>query len=202
MTLQDILKKYHDNCEIKSFADVIEQSSAINREIMIYQVDEELASGIELMIRFWNNIDAGIPAVERKPIKIFIDSLGGSVTAGFTIIDAIKMSITPVYTIVVGSAYSMGLEIAIAGHKRFCYKNATYLFHEGSIGLGSVDANKFKNFAEFYKKQIACSKEMIILHTNITEEWYKEHQNDDVWLFAEEAKELNMVDEIVEEFIF
>ena len=201
LNTNDLLDKYKKTCLVKTFSDVLEQSGGINRELLIGDVDEEYATGAEMAIRFWNLMDKDIPIEERMPIKVYINSYGGSVTAGLTIIDAITMSKTPVYTIVMGAAYSMGLEIAIAGHKRYCYKNASYLFHEGSISTGSIDANKFKNLADFYKKELERTKQNLFRYTAVTEEWYKEHQNDDVWLFSEEALELKLVDEVIEEFI-
>lgn len=201
MTITEVLSMFEEKVELKSMADVMQQVSALNREILIEDVDEDSASAVELIIRFWNDCDKDIPVEERKPIKVYINSYGGVISGGLAIIDSITMSKTPVYTIVIGAAYSMGLEIAITGHKRFCYKNATYVFHEGSISSMSMDANKFKNFADFYKRQLQKNKANLLSHTNITEEWYKEHQNDDVWIFAEEALELGLVDVITEEFI-
>lgn len=201
LNTNDLLDKYEKTCLVKTFSDVLDQSGGINRELLIGDVDEEYATGAEMAIRFWNLMDKDVPIEERMPIKVYINSYGGSVTAGLTVIDAISMSKTPVYTIVMGTAYSMGLEIAISGHKRYCYKNASYLFHEGSIRTGSIDANKFKNLADFYKKELERTKQNLFRYTAVTEEWYKEHQNDDVWLFSEEALELKLVDEVIEEFI-
>ena len=201
MIIKDVLTKYEEKIELKSYANVMEECGLLNREILIQDVDEETAIGAEMAIRFWNQEDVDLPVEDRKAIKIYIDSCGGSISAGLAIIDSITMSKTPVYTIVIGGAYSMGLEIAIVGHKRFCYKNATYLFHEGSIYASSMDANKFKNLADFYKKQIEQTKSNLLLCTKITEEWYKDHQNDDVWLFSHEAIELGLVDEILTEFV-
>lgn len=202
MNVQDLLKKYQDHCEAKTFTDVIEQSSSLNRELLIDEVDEELAPGIEMVIRFWNNADKDIPIEERKPIKIFINSPGGSLTSCFTIIDSIKLSKTPVYTIAIGETYSAGLFIFLAGHKRLCYPNASFLFHEGSTtGGGTIDVNKFQNFASFCKKQISLLKKFVLKNTKISEEWYNEHHNEDYWMFADEAVELGIADKIIEEFI-
>lgn len=202
MKTQDLLNKYKEHCEIKVFADVLEQAASLNRELLIDSVEEQLASGIEMVIRFWNRLDKDIPVEERQPIKIFINSPGGVVTSCLTIMDTIQMSKTPVYTIAIGETYSAGFFIFLAGHKRFCYPNASFLFHEGSTGTGYMDANKFQNFATFYKRQIAILKALTISKTKITEQWYKEHQNDDYWMFAEEALELGVTDEISKEFIF
>ena len=67
---------------------------------------------------------------ERKPIKLFINSFGGSVYDGLALFDTIKQSKTPVHTISIGSSMSMGLWIYLAGHKRFVGENATLMFHD------------------------------------------------------------------------
>ena len=67
---------------------------------------------------------------ERKPIKLFINSFGGSVYDGLALVDIIKQSKTPVHTISVGSSMSMGFWIYLAGHKRFVGENATLMFHD------------------------------------------------------------------------
>ena len=67
---------------------------------------------------------------ERKPIKLFINSFGGSVYDGLALVDIIKQSKTPVHTISIGSSMSMGFWIYLAGHKRFVGENATLMFHD------------------------------------------------------------------------
>lgn len=133
--------------------------------------------------------------MDREPIKIYIDCYGGNLTEAFGIVDAIKFSQTPVYTIVGGCAYSGAFLIAAAGHKRFCYPHASFMFHEGAGGFQG-DANKFVNFTAFYKKQLEQMKRIIIENTNIDEEKYHEIKHDDFWMTAEEAKEYNVIDEI------
>lgn len=67
---------------------------------------------------------------ERKPIKLFINSFGGSVYDGLALVDVIKQSKTPVYTISIGSSMSMGLWIYLAGHQRYVGENTTLMFHD------------------------------------------------------------------------
>lgn len=67
---------------------------------------------------------------ERKPIKLFINSFGGSVYDGLAIVDIIKQSKTPVHTISIGSSMSMGFWIYLAGHKRFVGEHSTLMFHD------------------------------------------------------------------------
>ena len=73
---------------------------------------------------------------ERKPIKLFINSFGGSVYDGLAIVDIIKQSKTPVHTISIGSSMSMGFWIYLAGHKRYVGEHTTLMFHDISTWVG------------------------------------------------------------------
>ena len=72
---------------------------------------------------------------EREPIKLYIYTYGGVCYAGFALIDAIRASKTPVYTIVLGTAMSMGIFIFNAGHKRLIGEHATLMYHDVSLHL-------------------------------------------------------------------
>ena len=73
---------------------------------------------------------------ERKPIKLYIYTYGGVCYAGFALIDAIRASKTPVHTIVLGTAMSMGIFVFNAGHKRLIGEHATLMYHDVSISTG------------------------------------------------------------------
>ena len=110
-------------------------------------------------------------------------------------IDSITMSKTPVWTICTGAAYSGGFFTFIAGHKRFAYPLASFLYHEGATGT-SADAGKFRNFAAFYEKQLKQLKDVVLKYTTINEETYEKHIKDDWWFTSEEALEYGICDEI------
>ena len=197
--LNDFLNQ---NSPFKTFDDVLNTSFLLNREIFIGEVDFDLAGSVIALIRFWNKIDKDldIPVEEREPIKILIDSPGGYLSAAFAIISAIEASETPIYTYNMGCAYSAGFFIFIAGHKRFSYSLASFLYHQGSTGGGdgSIDAHKFRNYADFYSKQLLILKEHTLKYSNLTEEQYKNIEKDDYWLSAEEAQAIGIVDSIIQ----
>jgi ATP-dependent Clp protease protease subunit len=202
-TIKDLYESLKANrSEIKTYEDVVNQHAGWTRTLLVGDIDADLGGAIESFIRFYNQYDEeqNIPVEKRMPIKIYIDSNGGDLCATFTIIDAIRLSKTPVWTIVIGSAYSGGFFISIAGHKRFAYPLATFMYHEGSTG-NIADAGKFRNFADFYDRQLEMLKQITLKYTNITEEQYKEHKKDDWWLDTKEALELGVIDEVVEEFV-
>lgn len=186
--------------DIKSFSDFIDLDAALNREILINDIEDGLGTVVDTYIRYWNKCDEGIPIEERKPIKLFIDSNGGYLTDSFTIIDAIEMSKTPVIGICTGSAYSGGFFIFISCHKRIAYPHSSFLFHEGATSNGGT-AGQFANYAAFYKKQLDQLKDIVIENTNITEDEYKDIKKDDIWYDAKEAIEKGIADEIAKEII-
>lgn len=203
--LKDLIKELEENKEkeLKSFDQLIDYYQSFNdRNILIGEIGYEIAVAVDSVIRFWNSVDneAGIPVEERKPIKIFLHSPGGFLTSTFTMIDAIKMSKTPVYTIAMGETYSGGFFTFLAGHKKFAYPHASFLYHEGATANGG-DANKFRNFAKFYEVQLEQLRQVVLNNSSISEEEYEKHIKDDWWLTAEEAVKYGIADEILTELI-
>lgn len=202
-TNHDIINQYLNSETIfeSGFNSVLEVASMLSRDIYINDVNSDLADIVDSIIRFWNRTDEqnDTPIEKRIPIKLYINSYGGELVAAYAIINAIELSKTPVWTIVTGAAYSAGFFIYIAGHKRFAYPLASFLFHEGSTGSGVSDAHKFRNQADFYNKQLQQLKKHTLKYTNLTEEDYAKIQKDDYWLTADEAKGKGVVDYILTE---
>lgn len=197
-----LITEYLNNTsELKDLDKISEAYDTVDRALFLSDVTPEIADAIEHIIRIYNVIDKDLPIEKRKPIKLFINSNGGSAIGCLEIIDAINLSKTPVYTINIGLAASAGLDVFITGKKRFCYPNATFLFHEGSTSLSSIDAGKFRNYSDWYDRLLKRTKDNLIKNTKVTPELYKEKQNDDWWFFAEEAIEYGFCDEVLEEFI-
>lgn len=153
-------------------------------------------------IRFFNKCDEidRIPVEERNPIKIIIDTPGGDLCATLSIIDSIKLSKTPVWTITTGCGYSGGFFIGICGHKRFGFPNSSYLFHQGACSWAS-DAHKFQQQAKFYEKTLDTLKEITLKNTEITDSDYEKYKSGDWWLTAREAMNKGIIDEISTELI-
>lgn len=204
MTNKELFFKYENSDNniqgVDNFMGII---SLRDRELFLNDVDMDTADAFNTYIRFWNKLDneEDIATGDRKPIKIFIDSNGGDVMAACSIIDTIKLSKTPVWTINIACAYSSALEIFIVGNRRIAYPYSTFLFHEGSVNGVGGDANKFRNFSKFYDTMLEMTKENLLTHTNLTEEDYNKVKKDDWWLTAEEALKYGMCDEIATELM-
>ena len=81
------------------FLQIVETANYLNKEIYLDSLTPAVADKINKIIHFWNDVDEDeYPIIsERKPIRIYINSQGGSLNAALTIVDAIKISKTPVF---------------------------------------------------------------------------------------------------------
>lgn len=204
MKTSTLIKQLYDSAKSNyDFCDIIDLSNGLNRNIVLTDIDASIGDSVNSYIQFFNRIDQEkkIDVNKRTPIKIYIDSNGGNLEACFTIIDAITMSKTPVWTINIGKAYSAGFFIFITGHKRFAYPNSSFLFHEGSTGIYQ-DANKFKNYADFYKQQLERLRTITLKHTQIEPEEYDKHVKDDWWFNVDEALKYGVTDKISYKLIY
>lgn len=167
------------------------------RKIWLHdEIDIETVSGAIHNIYQYNREDADLPVEERKPILLYIASNGGSVDAGFALIDAIQTSKTPVYTINTGYWYSMGFLIGLAGKKRFAMPNATFLMHDGSNFIWT-SGSKAQDQADFNRRVEARVKQYILDHSTLTSKEYDKKQRVEWYLFADEAKERGFIDQII-----
>ena len=138
-----------------------------------------------------------IPVEERKPIRMYINSPGGSVVEGFPVISAIELSKTPVYTINVGQWSSMAFLIGITGHRRFSLPYMTFLMHDGfnaTFDSGSKAQDKMK-FDERFENEIV--KKHVLKRSKMTSVEYDALVRVEYYMLPEDALERNFIDEIV-----
>lgn len=180
-----------------SLEEIILVKDMQQRKIWLHDsIDIETISGAIHNIYQYNREDADIPVEERKPILLYVASNGGSVDAGFALIDAIQTSKTPVYTINTGYWYSMGFLIGLAGKKRFTMPNATFLMHDGSNFIWT-SGSKAQDQADFNRRVEARVKQYILNHSALTSKEYDKKQRVEWYLFADEAKEKGFIDQII-----
>lgn len=178
--------------------DIFTMEDIENRKIHLScAIDAKSAESVVYHILRYNRMDKDIPAEERTPITIYINSNGGDVVAGYSIIDAIMASKTPVYTVNLGACYSMGFLIFIAGEKRYAMPSSTYLMHDGeTIAYDSV--GKVKDRMEFELVQMeGYTKKYVTSRTAITEKMYDKNYRKEWYFYPGEAKKLGVVTHIV-----
>ena len=152
---------------------------------------------IQHIIRY-NVEDKGNDVEKRKPILLYVTSNGGSVDAGYELIDMITASKTPVYTINLGFQYSMGFLIGIAGHKRFAMPNAKFLHHDG-YNAAYDSGSKVQDRIKFDARVDDRTKEYVLSRSNITPDEYDANLRVEWYMFADEAKQKGFVDYIIGE---
>lgn len=163
------------------------------------EVEEYVIGDLVRHILRYNRLDKGLPPEERKPIIIYINTPGGVVTDGYCLIDAIISSKTPVYTVNIGTAYSMGFLIFIAGHKRIAMPNSTFLCHDGS-SFAWDSTNKLKDRVDFEAGEMEeHTKNFIVSRTNIDSDLYEKNKRKEWYFYPEEAKRLGVATHIVGE---
>lgn len=140
-----------------------------------------------------------IPVEERIPIRIFIDTNGGDVQIMWSLINAIRISKTPVYTIVYCMAMSAGSYILAAGHKRFALPGATILVHSGGVGYqGTVE--QVESAKKYYDKLDKNTNSFFLANTKVSAKELKRKGAVDWYMSAEDALRYGIVDRIIEDF--
>ena len=143
-----------------------------NREILINQnIDDGTVEWTQEIIQ-WNREDKDIPVKDRKPIKIFVNSNGGSLNSIMELITMCNLSKTPVYAIGMGKCYSAGglLLMGIPKGNRYILNTTEALIHDGSTGTFG-DTGKVLDDLEYTRKTEEFTKKFILDHTDVIGGW-------------------------------
>ena len=132
-----------------------------------------------------------------KDIHLYINSPGGSVTAGMAIYDTMQFIRSDVSTMCIGQAASMGSFLLAAGApgKRYCLPNSRMMIHQPSGGSRGVAAD-----IEIQAKEILLMRErlnqMLADHTGQPVERIAEDTDRDFWMSPQEAAEYGLIDTV------
>ena len=135
----------------------------------------------------------------RGDISLYINSPGGSVSAGLAIYDTMRLIPNDVSTLALGLAGSMAQFLLCAGTagKRFSLPHAQVLMHQGSAGFGGTAAD-IEIYAEQLGRTGATMMRLIAEHTGQPLERVEHDSLRDRWFSAGEARDYGIVDHIVE----
>lgn len=184
---------------------VVEQSPRGERSYDIYSRllnDRVVFLGEEVSDASANTVVAQLLHLESadpdKDISLYINSPGGSVTAGMAIYDTMQFIKPDVSTICIGMAASMGAVLLAAGApgKRFALPNSTIMIHQPSGGAQGKETD-IAIMAEFMRKTREQLNEILANHTGQPIETIREDTEKDNFMSAVEAKEYGLVDDVV-----
>ena len=184
---------------------VVEQTSRGERAFDIYSrllkdniiflgtpIDDQIANLIVAQLLF---LEAEDP---EKDINLYINSPGGSVTAGLAIYDTMQFIRPDVTTICVGMCASMGALLLTAGAKgkRFALPNSRILIHQPSGGMQG-QATDVRIHAEELIRIRELTSQILAKHTGQTMEQIERDVERDRYLSADQAKEYGLIDEVI-----
>lgn len=135
---------------------------------------------------------------KREPIKIYINSYGGSVYDMWSLIDIILNAKSPIYTYCTGYAMSAAFQIFLAGRKRFSTKHSTFMYHQMSCWR----QGKYQDLVEDREQMDYLQKtieEYVIDRTNLTKSDLDDirERKRDFFINPQDALKWGIVDEIL-----
>ena len=187
---------------------VVEQTSRGERAYDIYSrllrdniifigtpIDDQIANLITAQMLF---LDAEDP---EKDVALYINSPGGSITAGMAVYDTIQFVRPQVATYCIGQAASMGALLLAAGAKgkRYALPNSRILLHEPSMSGLSGQATDIDIHAREILRMRAVINQLLAKHSGQSMERIEKDVNRDFIMDAEEAQAYGIVDEIIHE---
>ncbi|GEM32784.1 ATP-dependent Clp protease proteolytic subunit [Nocardia neocaledoniensis NBRC 108232] len=165
------------------------------RERIIFlgtQVDDDIANKLCAQILLLSAEDP------TKDISLYINSPGGSVTAGMAIYDTMQFAECDIKTVAMGLAASMGQFLLTAGTpgKRFALPHTRIMMHQPSAGIGGSAAD-IAIMAEQFAHTKRELNELQAQHTGKSVEQVTEDADRDRWFTAKEALEYGFIDHVV-----
>ncbi len=169
--------------------------SRLLRERIIFlggPIMDDVANSVIAQLLFLDHEDP------KKDIKLYINSPGGSVTAGLAIYDTMQHVKSPVSTICVGMAASMGATLLAGGAKgkRFALPNSEILIHQ-VMGGAEGQATEIEITARHILKIKERLNQILVKHTGQKTDKIERDTDRDFWLTAQEAKDYGIIDEVL-----
>jgi ATP-dependent Clp protease protease subunit len=186
---------------------VIEQTSRGERAYDIYSrllrdniiflgtpIDDQIANLVIAQLLFLTAEDP------EKDIQLYINSPGGSITAGLAIYDTIQYIRNSVQTLCIGQAASMGAFLLMAGTKgkRFALPNSRVLIHQPSMGGLAGQATDIDIHAREIIRIREITNKLMAKHTGQSLEKIERDVERDFIMNAPQAKEYGIIDEIID----
>jgi ATP-dependent Clp protease, protease subunit len=157
------------------------------------QVNDEMANSIVAQMLFLQSDDP------KADIHLYVNSPGGSVSAGLAIYDTMQFITCDVATYCIGQAASMGAVLLTAGAagKRHALPNARIMIHQPLAGMQGT-AEEIMIHAKEFKRIKQKMNEILIKHTGHPIDKIEKDTDRDRFMSAEEAAEYRLVDKVIE----
>lgn len=156
------------------------------------EVNDDLANSLIAQLLFLDSVD------QEKPISMYINSPGGSVSSGLAIYDIMNYISAPVHTVCIGEASSMGAILLACGEpgNRMALPNARIMIHEIASGM----EGKASDVLIQHEEMLVFKDILDALLAKVTKKTKKKIQTDtnrDFFMSAEEAKKYGLIDRVI-----
>lgn len=184
-----------------SIGELLEKEMVHSRTLYISEeITLETINHIIMLIHKYNRDDDALPVDQRVPIMLYIDTQGGELYRGFSLIGAIENSITPVIGIVEGGiCMSMGIPLFLSCHYRMASSHATFLYHELRAPMDVQTLREIQNITKHYEILQDKMDKYIADNSTIPLSLLQEKRrlNLDWYMTIEEVEQYGFVDEIL-----
>ncbi|UUV45984.1 ATP-dependent ClpP protease [Bacillus phage vB_BanS-Thrax3] len=185
------------NQEVKPSSTVIKRDFILNENVAESSV-KDIVTGILAVNKHDAKKKKEDPNYVPEPITLVVNSFGGTVYDGFSLVGVIDSSDTPVHTYCYGKAMSMGFIIFASGHKRFASPLAFFMYHQISTMTGGF-IQDIKESIEQSEALMTTYDNYILANTNVPKHLMdKAKSSKENWYIpAQEAFNYGLVDEIL-----
>ena len=165
--------------------------------ILNSDIDSSIVETVYLPLKNFEEDDS------NQPVTLILNCSGGSVSDGFFLANYLATYKKKLNIIVAGYAASMAAVILCGGGKnenitRYCYPSSYTLIHDGYIALQASEAKTAADIMEFNNRVDESIRSFILNNSKITAEQYDSKNRHQWFISAQEMKELNLIDEILE----
>jgi ATP-dependent Clp protease protease subunit len=187
-------KKFKSNIDVK---DNNSRNIVLSSDITSSSVADIIESILDINT-LDDEFEGDLQDYYREPIKLVVNSFGGSVYDGFALIAAIEHSKTPIHGYCYGSAMSMGFIIYISTHVRFAHKTSTLMYHEisdvfwGNITGAKQNIKECERIQKVYDDYVLSRTKIPVAKMND----YKARK-DDWYMSAQEGLKYKIIDKIL-----
>ena len=136
-----------------------------------------------------------LDTINHNPIMLYLDSGGGNCSSGLAIINTMRTIKSPIVTMIKGEVCSMGAYISIAGNKRVCYNDSSWMTHDISAYIEET-SQKIIDRARYLEKFYKIIEAKLRKYTKLNEKEIIKARNGELWLCADEMLSKGIVDEI------
>lgn len=156
-------------------------------------IDDYVANAVIAQLLFLQMDDS------KKDVHLYINSPGGSVTAGMAVFDTINFMHCDVVTYCVGQAASMATLLLACGTrgKRYALPNSRVMIHQPTGGAGGQTSDISIAAKEILRWRLTINQ-MLSKHTGQSVEKIEKDSDRDFYMTAEEAKEYGIVDQVIQ----